>query len=209
MNKLNRILVFSAIALCAVACGNDKPSASPSRTPTVASQGAPPSTSARLACDIYDLANLSSFFSQYIVPGTLTVRRPKPGSEVGSDGESVCDSDWTVKPHFDRQGDAPTGIKLLCEKYGVYTSGDDKNAQVLIAHSSRYYTESNNAPLYPGFTPITVGDIGAGAIFGINGFRVAGNHGYWYEVVAGGWQPRTELIPTYEEMARAIAKADE
>ncbi len=72
----------------------------------------------------------------------------------------------------------------------------------MIALAQRPYQNGKNVQ------PLTVGDIGAGAVIGVDEFYVAGSHGYYYHVMLGDWRPSAEVIPSFEAMARAIANTD-
>ena len=52
----------------------------------------------------------------------------------------------------------------------------------MIALAQRPYQNGKNVQ------PLTVGDIGAGAVIGVDEFYVAGSHGYYYHVMLGDWR---------------------
>jgi hypothetical protein len=193
---MNRVLGALAIAACATACGNAHPSANRGEVPTV-SQDVPLSTSTRFACDIADKAKIISSLNQYIVPGTVIQNtKPNHAHETDEDGDSLCDYDWTPRPQTDPEDDAPTGLTIHSRKY---SSGAHKDAESVIAEARQH----------GGFTPVTASDIRPGAVFEKSSFRVAGTHGYFYDVFFGGWLPGSQIMPSFEAMARAIANADQ
>jgi hypothetical protein len=213
---MNPVKGTVALALAAglTACSNAHPSASVNDggSGTKASSAAGPSsnTSTRSACDIGDKANNISFVTQYIVPGTERkgINSSSPG-EFDVSGGSQCEYRWTGRPASDRPDDAPDALSIYSRKYGSYEDGEDRDAQAVIQLGQRMRKKDPDNPLNPGFQPLLVNDIAAGAVIGVDGFYVAGTHGYYYEVILGDWKPNQEVIPSLEAMARAIANADQ
>lgn len=208
--KLAAGLSIAAVTIALGGCSHEPASTTsgggPS-TPTAETEAASASADHR-ACEIAERVNVMSFVSQYVVPGTDKQTSDTPD---GGGGESQCDFGWTGRSPFGLVVDdnVPTNLVFYAIKYGHYTEGGDKNAQLVLESAQQSEKKGMDDPINPGFQPVTIGDIGAGVVIGVNHLYVAGTCDYYYEVWLENWKPNTSAIPSFEAMARAIAAADQ
>lgn len=167
-------------------------------------------TAERGACQIGDKANVTSFVTQYMLPGTMRKAPDSTGTGENTLTGTRCIYKWTPI-----NGDTPDSLKIDSTKYGtlphgsnILPTGSDNDAPSAIRLEQANLMNERN---WHGeeFDPITVDDIGAGAVFGITEFYVMGNHGYYYDGSFSDWKATPATTPAFKAMVQAIANVDD
>lgn len=191
-------------------CGSSPQTARSTTSASSGIEGNPTAEPERGACDVGDKANVTTFITQYMQPGTLKKAPDSTGSGEETINGTRCIYRWSPS-----NGDAPDSLEIDAIKYGTYPHGSNilPTGSDNDAESAIRLAEANlmNERHWHGgeFDPITVSDIGAGAVFGMNEFQVMGRHGYYYEISLSDWIPTPDTTPAFKTMAQAIANADD